>query len=423
MSSADSIWVVNSFQLVIMMTLLAFSSLGELLSYKRVYVSGVVLFTVGSLFCALSHTLPLLVASRVFQGIGAAMMMSVNTTLVKITYPKKYLGRGVGLNATVVALASVAGPTVAAGILSLAEWPWLFAINIPVGIVTFFMAWKHLPDNPTHIQGRRFNFKDALLNAAVFGLLIGCIEMYSHGTGPTVVLIGVALLLILGYIYVRSQLDRKYPMLPFDLLRIPVFTMSVITSIVSFTAQMMAMVAIPFMLLHTFGMNAVETGLLMTSWPLVIVFVAPLAGSLIGKVHPGLLGFFGLLLMSAGCFLLSFIPENASHLDIAWRLMMCGAGFGLRSQPPCRQRRRHACHCPSRGTVHRCGSRRPLLPSFRGRSSPRCHAPGRYSDHLRSRLICLPSRSPQTFVTAPVVGPALLITELQSIFSGDMHVM
>ena len=137
-SSADSIWVVNSFQLVIMMTLLAFSSLGELLSYKRVYVSGVVLFTVGSLFCALSHTLPLLVASRVFQGIGAAMMMSVNTTLVKITYPKKYLGRGVGLNATVVALASVAGPTVAAGILSLAEWPWLFAINIPVGIVTFF---------------------------------------------------------------------------------------------------------------------------------------------------------------------------------------------------------------------------------------------------------------------------------------------
>ena len=167
-SSADSIWVVNSFQLVIMMTLLSFSSLGELLSYKRVYVSGVVLFTVGSLFCALSHTLPLLVASRVFQGIGAAMMMSVNTTLVKITYPKKYLGRGVGLNATVVALASVAGPTVAAGILSLAEWPWLFAINIPVGIVTFFMAWKHLPDNPTHIQGRRFNFKDAAYRCGAF---------------------------------------------------------------------------------------------------------------------------------------------------------------------------------------------------------------------------------------------------------------
>lgn len=238
-----------------------------------------------------------------------------------------------GLNATVVALASVAGPTVAAGILSFASWPWLFAINIPVGIVTFFMAFKHLPDNPTHIEGRHFNIRDGLLNAAVFGLLIGCIEMYSHGAKSVTVLVGIALLVVLGSIYVRTQLRRRWPMLPFDLLRIPVFSMSVITSIISFTAQMTAMVAIPFMLLHTFGMNAVETGLLMTSWPLVIVFVAPLAGSLIGRVHPGVLGCFGLLLMSAGCFLLAFVPENASHLDIAWRLMMCGAGFGFFQSP------------------------------------------------------------------------------------------
>ncbi len=332
-SSADSIWVVNAFQLVIMMTLLSFSSLGELFSYKRVYVSGVVLFTVGSLFCAMSHTLPLLIASRAFQGIGAAMMMSVNTTLVKIIYPKKYLGKGVGINATVVALAAVTGPTLAAGILSFASWPWLFAINIPIGIVTFFMAFRHLPDNPTHVEGRHFNVRDALLNAAVFGLLIGCIEMYSHGASLTTVLVGAALLLLLGFIYVRTQLHRQYPMLPFDLLRIPVFSMSVLTSIVSFTAQMMALVAIPFMLLHTFGMNAVETGLLMTSWPLVIVFVAPLAGSLIGKVHPGILGCFGLLLMSTGCFMLSYIPADASHPDIAWRLALCGTGFGFFQSP------------------------------------------------------------------------------------------
>ncbi|HJB43376.1 MAG TPA: MFS transporter [Candidatus Coprenecus merdipullorum] len=332
-SSADSIWVVNAFQLVIMMTLLSFSSLGELFSYKRVYVSGVVLFTVGSLFCALSHTLPLLIASRAFQGIGAAMMMSVNTTLVKIIYPKKYLGKGVGINATVVALAAVTGPTLAAGILSFASWPWLFAVNIPIGIVTFFMAFRHLPDNPTHVEGRHFNVRDALLNAAVFGLLIGCIEMYSHGASLTTVLVGAVLLLLLGFIYVRTQLHRQYPMLPFDLLRIPVFSMSVLISIVSFTAQMMALVAIPFMLLHTFGMNAVETGLLMTSWPLVIVFVAPLAGSLIGKVHPGILGCFGLLLMSTGCFLLSYIPADATHLDIAWRLALCGTGFGFFQSP------------------------------------------------------------------------------------------
>ena len=332
-SSADSIWVVNAFQLVIMMTLLPFSTLGELYSYKKVYLGGVAVFTVASVFCTLSHSLPMLIASRAFQGLGASMMMSVNTSIAKLVFPKRHLGKGVSINATVVALSAVSGPSIAAGILSVAPWPWLFAINIPVGIITFLMGWRFLPDNPTHVVGRKFNFQDALLNAVVFGLLIGCIELYSHDGRLTTVLVGVAFLLVSGWFYVRTQLRRKYPMLPFDLLRIPMFSMSVITSIVSYTAQMLALVGMPFLLLHTFGMNAVETGVVMTAWPFIVMFVAPLSGSLSGKVHPGLLGGFGLLLMSAGCFLLSYIPEDASHLDIAWRLMMCGAGFGFFQSP------------------------------------------------------------------------------------------
>ena len=332
-SSADSIWVVNAFQLVIMMTLLPFSTLGELYSYKKVYLGGVAVFTVASVFCTLSHSLPMLIASRAFQGLGASMMMSVNTSIAKLVFPKRHLGKGVSINATVVALSAVSGPSIAAGILSVAPWPWLFAINIPVGVITFLMGWRFLPDNPTHVVGRKFNFQDALLNAVVFGLLIGCIELYSHDGRLTTVLVGVAFLLVSGWFYVRTQLRRKYPMLPFDLLRIPMFSMSVITSIVSYTAQMLALVGMPFLLLHTFGMNAVETGAVMTAWPFIVMFVAPLSGSLSGKVHPGLLGGFGLLLMSAGCFLLSYIPEDASHLDIAWRLMMCGAGFGFFQSP------------------------------------------------------------------------------------------
>ena len=332
-SSADSIWVVNAFQLVIMMTLLPFSTLGELYSYKKVYLGGVAVFTVASVFCTLSHSLPMLIASRAFQGLGASMMMSVNTSIAKLVFPKRHLGKGVSLNATVVALSAVSGPSIAAAILSVASWPWLFAINIPMGIVTFLMGWRFLPDNPTHVLGRKFNIKDALLNVLVFGLLIGCIELYSHDGRLSTVLIGAAFLLVSGWFYVRTQLRRRYPMLPFDLLRIPMFSMSVITSIVSYTAQMLVLVGMPFLLLHTFGMNAVETGVVMTSWPFIVMFVAPLSGSLSGRVHPGLLGGIGLLLMSAGCCLLSYIPEDASHMDIAWRLMMCGAGFGFFQSP------------------------------------------------------------------------------------------
>lgn len=332
-SSSDSIWIINAFQLVIMMTLLPFSSLGELFGYKCIYLWGVAVFTVGSLFCALTTTLPLLVVARLFQGVGAAMIMSVNTSLVRIIYPKRHLGKGVGLNATVVAIASVAGPTLAAAILSVASWPWLFAINVPVGLVTFYLGRKYLPGNPTRVVGRRFKWKEALFNALTFGLLIGCIEAYSHDAPLSAILSGGLLLLFVGIVYVRMQLHDSYPMLPFDLLKIPAFSLSVITSILSFTSQMLAMIAMPFMLADTFHYEAVGTGLLMTSWPLVIVFVAPLAGWLVGRVHPGILGGVGLTVMSIGCFSLAFVPVDTTHFGLAWRLMLCGMGFGFFQSP------------------------------------------------------------------------------------------
>lgn len=332
-SSSDSIWIINAFQLVIMMSLLPFSSLGELFGYKRIYLFGVAVFTVGSLFCSLTATLPLLVVARVFQGIGAAMIMSVNTSLVRIIYPKRHLGKGVGLNATVVAIASVAGPTLAAAILSVASWPWIFAINVPVGIITFYLGRKYLPANPTRVLGRRFKWKEALFNALTFGLLIGCIEAYSHDVSHTTILAGAVCLLFVGVQYVRMQLHDKYPMLPFDLLKIPAFSLSVVTSVLSFTSQMLAMVAMPFLLVNTFHYEAVGTGLLMTSWPLVIVFVAPMAGWLVGKVHPGILGGIGLTIMSAGCFLLAFVPVDTTPLGLVWRLMLCGMGFGFFQSP------------------------------------------------------------------------------------------
>ena len=147
-SSADSIWIVNAYQLAIMVSLLSFSALGERIGYRRVYIGGLALFTVASVGCALSGSLQTLVLTRVMQGFGAAAVTSVNTTLIRIIYPKAQLGRGMGINATVVAVSSVAGPTLAAAILSAADWPWLFAVNIPIGLVALWLSRRFLPDNP-----------------------------------------------------------------------------------------------------------------------------------------------------------------------------------------------------------------------------------------------------------------------------------
>ncbi len=332
-SAADSVWIVNAYQLAVMVSLLSFSALGETIGYRRIYVAGLALFTLASAGCAAAGSFAGLVAARVVQGFGAAAVTSVNTTLIRIIYPRAQLGRGMGLNATVVAVSSVAGPSVAAAILSVAEWPWLFAVNIPVGIVAVALSRRFLPQNPVRTTGRRFRWSDAAMNALTFGLLMASVESYSHGVDPRLAAAGIALFVAVGLLFVRGQLRRPFPMLPFDLLRKPLFSVSVATSVCSYFGQMLAMVALPFYLQHTCGYDAVTTGLLLTAWPAVIVVAAPTAGLLTERLHAGALGGAGLSLMAAGLFLLATLPEGAAAGDIVWRLMLCGAGFGLFQSP------------------------------------------------------------------------------------------
>src|SRR5579871_6516700 len=131
---ALSIWVVNGYQLAITVSLLPLSSLGDITGYRRIYLGGLILFTLASIGCAFSTSLPLLAAARVIQGFGAAGIMSVNTALLRHIYPQSLLGRGIGINAMVVAVSASLGPTIASAILALAPWPWLFAVNVPIGL-------------------------------------------------------------------------------------------------------------------------------------------------------------------------------------------------------------------------------------------------------------------------------------------------
>ena len=332
-SSADSIWVVNAYQLAIVVSLLSFSTLGDVVGYRRIYIGGLVFFTLSSVGCAFAGSLEMLIAMRVIQGFGGAAVVSINTSIIRIIYPRDQLGRGMGINATVVAIASVAGPTLAAAILSMASWHWLFAINIPIGIAAVWLSMRFLPYNPVRLSDRRFDWRDAVMNALTFGLLIASVEGFSHGLDPRIVACGVSAFCVVGYLFVRSQLRKPYPLLPFDLLRIPIFSLSVFTSICSFVAQMLALVALPFFLQKELGYSDVQTGLLLTAWPAVIVVVAPVAGLLVERVHAGVLGGVGLTVMAAGLLLLALLPDHPTDGAIIWRLVVCGAGFGLFQSP------------------------------------------------------------------------------------------
>jgi DHA2 family multidrug resistance protein-like MFS transporter len=328
---AFSIWIVNGYQLAIMISLLPLSSLGDIIGYRRVYQVGLALFTIASLLCAFSTSLPMLALARVVQGFGAAGIMSVNTALVRFMYPQKLLGRGIGINALVVAGSAAAGPTVASAILSVAHWPWLFAVNVPIGIAAFAIGLYALPH--TMRATHRFDVVGAILSALTFGFLIASINSLGHGERFAWFIGEAVAALVFGILFVRSQLEETVPLLPLDLLRIPMFSLSVLTSICSFTAQMLAFVALPFLLQLTLHFSAVETGLLITPWPLATGIAAPISGRLADKYPAGVLGAVGLVIFSAGLFALALLPAYPSVLDVIWRMGVCGLGFGTFQSP------------------------------------------------------------------------------------------
>lgn len=332
-SPATSIWVVNAYQLAIIMSLLSFASLGDIYGYRKVYQCGLAVFSVMSLMCALSDQLWMLIAARVLQGLGAAALMSINAALIRIIYPQRLLGRGMAINTLVVAVSTAAGPTVAAGVLSVASWQWLFAINVPIGLLALWLGRRFLPANTQKNSGQRFDMASALMNALTFGLLLSALGGFAQQVDVRWTLTELVLALIIGVIFVRYQLKQTWPLLPVDLLRIPLFSLSMCTSVCSFAAQMLAMVSLPFYLQTVLGRDEVATGLLLTPWPLATMLCAMLAGRLIGRVHGGLLGAIGLCVFAAGLLLLAWLPSLPSDGQIIWRMMLCGAGFGLFQTP------------------------------------------------------------------------------------------
>lgn len=338
---AQSIWVVNAYQIATVSLLLPFATLGDLVGYRRVYLSGIALFTAASLGCALSPALNWLAVTRAVQGVGAAAIMSVNAALVRLIYPREQLGKGVAINSLVVAAASVAGPSVAAAILSHATWPWLFVINAPLGIFISWLGPRVLPEPAeTRTAARRLSWPDVLLNVALFGLLfLGADALGVRPTGADAALSprsGAALLAISGAVallYFRRQCRQTTPIFAVDLLRIPVFALSMCTSVAAFTAQMLSYVVLPFLFLDTYGHTPYQAGLLITAWPLAIVLIAPWVGRMIGRIPDGLLGGIGLAVLSIGLALLGHLPARPDDIDIVWRLILCGLGFGLFQSP------------------------------------------------------------------------------------------
>ena len=330
-SPAASVWVINAYQLAAVATLLPLAALGGVIGHRKVYLGGLIVFVVSSVLCSLAWSLPTLTIARVIQGLGASAIMSVNAALIGSIFPPERLGRGLGMNALVVGTSFAAGPTTASLVLAVANWPWLFAINLPIGVFALVFAWNSLPASKPSSLG--FDRMTALLNVITFGALIYALGEAAQLGSMNRVLIAMAVFLIAGAMMLRREAGHPAPMFPLDLLKRPMFALSALTAFCSFATQGVAFVSLPFFFETVLGRDPIQTGFLMTPWSVVVAMIAPVAGRLSDRYAPGLLGGIGLAILSAGMISLTLMPADANAWEIGIRMIICGLGFGFFQAP------------------------------------------------------------------------------------------
>ena len=265
------------------------------------------------------------------QGLGAAGIMSVNTGLVRHIAPPHRLGAAMGLNALTVSVSTALGPSLAALILAIADWPLLFAVNVPLGVVGLLLAWRALPDTPR--SGHPYDLGAAVLSMLAFSALIFALGEASHRATPLETCIAILVAAAAAWALVRRQRGHPAPLFPLDLYRIPLFAISSLTSTCSFTAQGLSFVALPFLFQTVLGHTAVETGVLLTPWPVMTAVMALVAGPLSDRFPPAILGGIGMAILSAGLLWMATGAEHGATNAIMLAMAVCGTGFGFFQSP------------------------------------------------------------------------------------------
>jgi DHA2 family multidrug resistance protein-like MFS transporter len=323
--------VVTVYQLALTLALLPLAALGDRVGYRRVFASGLVLVVVTAVVSAFSVSLEMLIAARLLQGLGAAAIMAVASALVRTIYPASLLGRGISFNAMVVAGSSAAGPTLAGAMLSVADWRWLFGISALIAIAGLLLSLRWLPDNRHQPQG--FDIPSAILSVITLGALLLLVDLAGPGFSPGLTAILAVTGLIAGLVFIRRQLRLSSPLLPVDLMRQRLIALSLLGAALTFCAEMLTFVTLPFFLSEGLGHDIATTGLIFTAWPLSVMCMALITGQLADRLPAGLLGGVGLTLGCAGLVLLSSSSTADAPLEIALRMAMCGAGFVLFQVP------------------------------------------------------------------------------------------
>jgi DHA2 family multidrug resistance protein-like MFS transporter len=328
--TADTvIFAMSAYQAAMVATLIPLAAIADRVGHRRIYIGGMLVFAFGAATAAMSSSFTMLAMARICQGLGAAGLMSVSIALVRSVYPVALMGRGMGINALTVSACFAVGPSLAMLIERYASWPWLFILELIIGLMVAGAAMVTLPaasrgTAPVKLRSLLLVFLALSLLAVIVSGAIGDAILISTSAVAALVILAVT---------VRADRAEEAPILAVDLFRSRLFSLSAMTAVAIFGVHGIALVALPF-LLHARLVDQPEmSGILLGLWPAGMAVAAPFAGTLADRIRPAVIGSAGLCVLALGLAAVASSPPDASAPDIAWRIALCGLGFGLFQSP------------------------------------------------------------------------------------------
>jgi EmrB/QacA subfamily drug resistance transporter len=331
--SPDTVgWVSISYLLVLASFQLSFGRLGDMFGFKRIFLAGNVVFTLASFLCGMSWSIGWLIAFRSIQAIGAGMTSSLAPAIITAIFPPQERGKALGMIGMVVALGLATGPSLGGLLLDLWGWRTIFFINIPIGIRAHLAGHRVLPEKKELLE-QKFDWMGAWLALVTLSALLFFISRGQHYQwSGFIVLVGI-LAVTAAVLFVLQERKIPEPMLELALFRSRAFSSGNIATLFHFMTQYIIIFITPFYLQQQLGLPPSTVGVTMTAFPLTVLLVAPVSGTLSDKIGNRLLSSAGAIFCALGALSLAMVGPDLSPADVTWRLSLFGLGTGMFQSP------------------------------------------------------------------------------------------
>ena len=327
-------WVVTIYLLVVSGLLLSFGRLGDLRGHKPVFLLGFSIFIFSSALCGFSPSAGALIAFRGLQAFGAAMLAANSPAILTKSFPASQRGQALGLQATMTYLGLSIAPSFGGWLTDWLSWRAVFYINVPVGLLAFWLSARFIPRDKPGERAERFDFLGASLFMTGLVVLLFALNQ-GHAWGwvspPILGLLIAAISLLTAFVVVETR--RPNPMLDLSLFNNRVFSASVASAVLNYMALFSILFLLPFYLLQGRGLTPSQAGLILTAQPILMAIVAPISGTLSDRIGVQLPSVIGMAILGAGLFMLSRLGPDSSLWIVALALGISGLGTGTFISP------------------------------------------------------------------------------------------